>query len=232
MNARNEAHRFSLVDRLFALALELPEAERARFLEAACPADLRTEVLHLLAADAASDGFLERPVARLRAEREGESPAPEGRLGPYRLLREIGAGGMGTVHLAVRDDAQYERQVAIKVLRAGLSDPAARHRFLAERQILARLEHPGIARLYDGGTTADGRPYLVMEWIDGLPLTEYCDRHRLPVEARLHLFLKVAAAVQYAHQNLLVHRDLNPGNILVTAEGAEGEPRLIDFGIA
>jgi tetratricopeptide (TPR) repeat protein len=136
---------------------------------------------------------------------------------------------MGTVYLAVRDDDQYERQVAIKVLRGGLAETEAYPRFLSERQVLARLEHPGIAHLYDGGTTADGRPYLVMEWIDGLPLSEHCDGHRLNVEERLALFQKVCAAVQYAHQNLLVHRDLKPGNILVTAAG---EPKLIDFGIA
>jgi serine/threonine-protein kinase len=229
MNGREDAERWAEVDRLFAAALERPAAERDRFLEIACPAELRPAVSRLLAADAASGGFLERPVARLLGETASEAPAPGRRLGPYRLLREIGTGGMGTVYLAVRDDAQYERQVAVKVLRAGLADPAARHRFLAERQILARLEHPAIARLYDGGTTADGRPYLVMEWIDGLPLTGYCDQNRLSIEARLSLFLQVAAAVQHAHQNLLVHRDLKPGNILVTAEG---EPRLIDFGIA
>jgi serine/threonine-protein kinase len=136
---------------------------------------------------------------------------------------------MGSVYLARRDDGLYERDVAIKILRSGLESTGALHRFLAERQILARLEHPGIARLYDGGRTPDGRPFLVMELVDGLPLDEYCDRHRLSVERRLDLFLRICAAVQHAHQNLLVHRDLKPANILVTAAG---EPKLLDFGIA
>lgn len=152
-----------------------------------------------------------------------------GSLGPYRLLRKIGSGGMGTVYLARRDDEHYRRDVAIKVLRSGLASTPAFHRFFAERRILARLEHPNVARLYDGGSTNDGRPYLVMELVDGLPLDRYCDRHRLTIDQRLILFRKICAAVQHAHQNLLVHRDLKPANILITAEG---EPKLLDFGIA
>jgi serine/threonine-protein kinase len=152
-----------------------------------------------------------------------------GSLGPYRLLREIGSGGMGTVYLARREDEHYERDVAIKVLRSGLASTQARHRFIAERQILARLEHPNIARLYDGGSTDDGRPYLVMELVEGLPLDAYCDRHHLTVDQRLALFQKICAAVQHAHQNLLVHRDLKPANILIAPDG---EPKLLDFGIA
>jgi serine/threonine-protein kinase len=136
---------------------------------------------------------------------------------------------MGTVFLAQRDDELYERLVAIKILRTGLEETEHRHRFLAERQILARLEHPNIARLYGGGSTEDGRPYLVMELIEGLPVDEYCDRHRLTVDQRLALFLRICSAVHYAHQNLLVHRDIKPANILVTAKG---EPALLDFGIA
>ncbi|HKH43450.1 MAG TPA: serine/threonine-protein kinase, partial [Thermoanaerobaculia bacterium] len=156
-------------------------------------------------------------------EEEGES------LGPYRLLRTIGSGGMGTVYLARREDEHYQQEVAVKILRADLESTEAIHRFLAERQILARLQHPNIARLYDGGRTGDGRPYLVMERIDGTPVDEYCDRHRLTIDQRLLLFQKICAAVQHAHQNLLVHRDLKPANILVTPEG---EPKLLDFGIA
>jgi eukaryotic-like serine/threonine-protein kinase len=225
-----DAERWREVDRIFDAALDRPAGERTAFLDAACAGDpaLRQQVERLLAADARQDGFLDRPAGemlglRMDAGVEGQ------RIGPYRLLRAIGRGGMGAVYLAVRDDEQYERLVAVKILRSGLEDTELRHRFLAERQILARLEHPNIARLYDGGSTEDGRPYLVMELIEGLPVDEYCDRHRLTVDQRLELFRKICAAVQYAHQNLLVHRDIKPANILVTAEG---EPKLLDFGIA
>ncbi|HEX3556946.1 MAG TPA: tetratricopeptide repeat protein [Thermoanaerobaculia bacterium] len=221
--------RWREVDRIFAAALERAAAERGAFLAAACAGDLglRREVEGLLAADERSGDFLERPAGEIL----GVLPlgGDGGRLGPYRLLRRIGSGGMGAVYLARRDDEQYERLVAVKVLRWGLDSPEARHRFLAERQILARLEHPNIARLYDGGTTEEGRPYLVMELVEGLPVDVYCDRHRLTVGQRLDLFRRICGAVQYAHQNLLVHRDLKPANILVTAAG---EPKLLDFGIA
>ncbi len=223
------ATRWREVDRVFAAALERSAAERGAFLAAACAGDseLRREVESLLAADERIGDFLERPAGELL----GVLPlgGDGGRVGPYRLLRRIGSGGMGAVYLARRDDEQYERLVAVKVLRWGLDSPEARHRFLAERQILARLEHPDIARLYDGGTTEEGRPYLVMELVEGLPVDVYCDRHRLTVDQRLDLFRRICGAVQYAHQNLLVHRDLKPANILVTAAG---EPKLLDFGIA
>ena len=149
--------------------------------------------------------------------------------GHYEIERALGAGGMGTVYLARREDEHYERDVAVKVIRSGLQSPEALHRFFAERQILARLEHPNIARLYDGGSTEDGRPYLVMELVEGMPVDEYCDAHQLSIDQRLDLFRRICGAVQYAHQNLLVHRDLKPANILVTAAG---EPKLLDFGIA
>lgn len=218
------------VDRLFAEALDRPTAERPAFLDAACAGDaaLRGEVEQLLAADAEAYGFLESPpdeLLRLSLDDREES----GSLGRYRLLRKIGSGGMGTVYLARREDEHYRRDVAIKVLRFGLASTQAFHRFVAERQILARLEHPNIAHLYDGGNTDDGRPYLVMELVDGLPLDEYCDRQRLTLDQRLVLYQKICGAVQYAHQNLLVHRDLKPANILITPEG---EPKLLDFGIA
>jgi eukaryotic-like serine/threonine-protein kinase len=223
------AERWREVDRLFAGALEKPPAERAAFLDASgADPELRQEIERLLAADERIGTFLETPA--------GEAlglPVPwsdeGGRVGPYRLLRRIGSGGMGTVYLARRDDEHFERLVAVKVLRSDLESPEARQRFLVERQILARLEHPNIARLYDGGSTEDGRPYLVMELVEGIPVDRYCDRHRLTVDQRLDLFRRICGAVQYAHQNLLVHRDLKPGNILVTPEG---EPKLLDFGIA
>ena len=230
-----DPERWHRVDRIFAEALERTPAERTAFLDRACADDseLREEVEQLLAADQESSGFLERvPGEMLELMNDDRGPVgrEEGReLGPYRLLRKIGSGGMGAVYLARREDEHYERDVAVKVLRSGLASPQAIHRFVAERQILARLEHPNIARLYDGGSTEDGRPYLVMELIEGVPVDEYCDRHRLTVDQRITLFQKICAAVQYAHQNLLVHRDLKPGNILVTPEG---EPKLLDFGIA
>ncbi len=215
----NDAERWREVDRVFEAALDRPPGERPAFLDTACAGDaaLRREVERLLAADAREVDFLDRPDDEVQ------------RLGPYRLLRAIGRGGMGTVFLAMRDDAQYQRLVAVKILRSGLEDTELRHRFLAERQILARLEHPNIARLYDGGSTEGGRPYLVMELIEGLPVDEYCDGHRLTVDQRLALFLPICSAVQWAHRNLLVHRDIKPANILVTAQG---EPKLLDFGIA
>jgi serine/threonine protein kinase/Tfp pilus assembly protein PilF len=219
--------RWRQIDDLFAEALERPAGEREAFLAAACGEDgeLRRAVESLLAADEASSTFLERPAGELL----GFVPELEGRLGPYRLLRRLGDGGMGTVYLARREDEHYERDVAIKVIRSGLQSPEALHRFVAERQILARLEHPNIARLYDGGSTEDGRPYLVMELVEGVPVDDYCDEHQLSIDQRLDLFRRICGAVQYAHQNLLVHRDLKPANILVTAAG---EPKLLDFGIA
>jgi len=151
------------------------------------------------------------------------------RIGPYEIEREIGRGGMGAVYLAFRADEAYEKKVAVKVTPAALPSAAAVERFLRERRILARLEHPNIARLIDGGATAEGTPYLVMEYIEGQPLHAWCDANRLSTVERLRLFLAVCAAVEYAHRQLVIHRDLKPANILVTADGA---PHLLDFGIA
>ncbi len=224
------ADRWREIDQVFAEALDRPLAERKAFLDEACAGDpeLRLAVERLLLADEASDTFLEQPASELLGLIPKEVEAGE-RLGPYRLLRKLGAGGMGTVYLARREDEHYQQDVALKILRSGLQGTEAVHRFLAERQILARLEHPNIARLYDGGSTPDGRPYLVMELVEGLPVDEYCDRHQLTVDRRFDLFRRICGAVQYAHQNLIVHRDLKPGNILVTEAG---EPKLLDFGIA
>jgi hypothetical protein len=151
------------------------------------------------------------------------------RCGPYRILNTIGHGGMGAVYRAVRDDRAFDKQVAIKVLHIGMETPESLARFRLERQILAKLEHPNIARLIDGGDTEDGQPYIVLEYVDGEPISRYCVRRNLTAEARLELFLKVCAAVEYAHRSLIVHRDLKPGNILVTPDG---QPKLLDFGIA
>src|SRR6202049_2125686 len=151
----------------------------------------------------------------------------EDRIGHYRVLRTLGVGGMGEVFLAERADAEFEQQVAIKVVYGG--SHGIRSRLKIERQILAQLDHPNIAHLLDGGSLPDGTVYIVMEYIDGIPIDAFCDSNRLDIVARLKLFQTVCAAVHYAHQNLIVHRDLKPSNILVTAAGA---PKLLDFGIA
>lgn len=151
------------------------------------------------------------------------------RAGPYRVLSELGHGGMGTVYLAVRDEPSFTQKVALKLIKRGMDTDEIVRRFVAERQILASLAHPNIARLFDGGSTPEGRPYFVMEYVEGQPITAYSAERKLSVEARLRLFLRVCRAVQHAHQSLVVHRDLKPANILVDAEG---EPKLLDFGIA
>ena len=151
------------------------------------------------------------------------------RIGPYRVIKTLGQGGMGSVYLAERDDPSFRQRVAIKVIRAGLATREVVERFVQERQILAALVHPNIARLLDGGATVRGEPYFVLEYVEGLPLLSYCDRNRLDTEARVRLFQDVCSAVQFAHQNLVVHRDLKPGNILVTGDG---QVKLLDFGIA
>src|ERR1700733_12326213 len=149
------------------------------------------------------------------------------RIGPYRILRTLGVGGMGEVYLAERADAEFEQQVAIKVVHGSLR--GVQSRLKVERQILAQLDHPNIAHLLDGGSLPDGTAYIVMEYIDGIPIDAYCDSNRLDIVARLRLFQSVCVAVHYAHQNLIVHRDLKPSNILVTSNGT---PKLLDFGIA
>jgi serine/threonine-protein kinase len=206
-------------------ALELPAGDRPAFLDAACGEDrsLRQEV-EMLLATRQEGGFLETPAFDVH----GEDPDVGRSIGPYRLVRLLGRGGMGAVYLAERED--FEHRVALKLMRRGLDlDAVAVGRFHNERQILARLDHPCVARLLDGGTTAGRRPYLVMEHVDGEPLDRYCARRGLSLRARLELFAKVCSAVQFAHQNLVVHRDLKPGNVLVTADG---QPKLLDFGVA
>jgi serine/threonine protein kinase/tetratricopeptide (TPR) repeat protein len=169
-----------------------------------------------------------RPSEAPTATTKEEGLQPERRIGPYKVLREIGRGGMGTVYLAARADDQYQKRVAIKVVRGLDSAEVVRH-FRRERQILAGLDHPNIARLLDGGTTEDGLPYFAMQFVEGIPIDRFCDEHKLSVRERLELFQGVCAAVQHAHRNLVVHRDIKPGNILVTTEGL---PMLMDFGIA
>jgi non-specific serine/threonine protein kinase/serine/threonine-protein kinase len=223
--------RWTEIKNLFQAALEREDAGRAGFLDQACGSDpeLRAAVERMLAAHARAGAFLETPAfagAGISAEPPAEVTAPA-TIGPYRVVREIGRGGMGTVYLAERDDADLRRTVAIKVV--NVASPAVVTRFRTEIGVLAGLEHPGIARLYDAAATLAGVPYLVMEFVGGEDLLRYCDGRRASIAERLRLFQRVCAAVQYAHQNLVVHRDLKPSNILVTAAG---EPKLLDFGIA
>src|SRR5687768_7864196 len=225
--------RWQQVKHLLAEAMELDTARQRRFLDSACAddGDLRAEIDLLLAhrVDTSSD-LMEQCAADASLLRFDDDVAQTGnRIGPYRILREIGRGGMGAVYLAERDDEQYRQQVAIKLINPGLGGETIRRRFRNEMQILADLNHPNIARLFDGGETTDGVPYLVMEYVEGSPINRYCNEHNLSTEQRLRLFCSVCDAVQYAHQHLVIHRDLKPGNVLVTSEGL---PKLVDFGIA
>jgi non-specific serine/threonine protein kinase/serine/threonine-protein kinase len=219
--------RWERLKALFAEGAGRPGPQRRAFVESLTgdDADLRVTLLSLLEADQ-DDAFLAAPAPGLGG---GDGAAMPERLGAYAVVREIGRGGMGAVYLAARADDEFEKRVAIKLVPAGLGGRVLRERFRQERQILARLDHPGIARLLDGGTTADGTPWVAMEYVDGLPITEYCDRHLLGLDARLRLFRLVCSAVHYAHQNLVVHQDLKPGNVLVAGDGT---PKLLDFGIA
>ena len=228
--------RWLQVKEIFQQVAELPLAERPAYLAQACQGDetLRTEIERLLAADEQAAAFLEHsPLKELQEAELAAAYAADQlagqMIGQYRLRREIGRGGMGTVYLAQRDDQQFQQQVAIKIIRRGMDTDDILRRFRTERQILARLNHPNIARLLDGGSTADGQPYYVMEFIEGQFIDEYCQTQRLPLTERVRLFRQVCAAVHYAHQHLVIHRDLKPSNILVTANG---EVKLLDFGIA
>jgi eukaryotic-like serine/threonine-protein kinase len=229
---------------LFQEALELPEAERPAFLAARCAgkAELRAEIEALLAAhgETDGDGLLEpaAPAGRrwgTDAHATGPHADEDGgwrlgeRLGPWQLVRVLGSGGMGTVYLAERADGVFVKQAAVKVVKRGMDTDAILSRFRAERQILAELDHPDVCRLLDGGVTADGLPYFVMEHVDGVPIDIYCRERRLPVPARLALVARVCDAVHAANQRLVVHRDIKPRNILVAADGS---PKLLDFGIA
>jgi len=215
------------VKSIFDEAAELAPPDRAGFLQGACAGDdeLRAEVDSLLEALEEAGGFMEQPVVRppLPGIQIGSS------IGPYQIIQVVGEGGMGTVYQAVRIDDSYRKLVAIKVIKTGMHAQSAIRRFETERQILAHLDHPNIAKLLDGGTTREGQPYFVMDFIAGTPIDEYCDARRLTVPERLTLFLTVCSAVHYAHQNLVIHRDLKPQNILMAEDGTA---RLLDFGIA
>lgn len=214
-------------------ALELDSANRPAFLDENCPdPSFRREIESLIAAhdQAATEVFNALPVSSFGFGEEARFRLlPGKRVGPYEILEEVALGGMGAVYRAIRADGQYKQRVALKIVRADLRAELTTTRFRNERQILATLDHPNIAKILDGGTTADGLPYFVMEFIDGLPITDYCDRHKLNIDARLNIFRTVCSAVHYAHQRLVIHRDLKPSNILINPEGVS---KLLDFGIA
>lgn len=217
---------------IFAEALEQPANERLEFLRSRCGSDktLLDEVSSLLAASSESDNLIENNAIDLAAKvGAAESNYIQQHFGHYRILREIGSGGMGTVFLAERDDGEFSMQVALKIVRQSVAGREVIERFKRERQILANLNHPNIAALHDGGVSEKGEPFLAMEYVDGDTLIEYALKHNLSVSENLKLFLKICSAVSYAHRNLVVHRDIKPSNILITHDG---EPKLLDFGLA
>jgi eukaryotic-like serine/threonine-protein kinase len=230
MKDQNAVEHWLQVDRLLDLVLALPIAERAAFVQQQTTSDPRLcdEVLTLLAGLETRGDLLDRPAADALSRR---APAPDlqsgQRIGAYRVVALLGRGGMGEVYRAERADGQFEQQIALKLLR----QDAVEHLglFVTERRILAKLEHPGIARLYDAGIGDDGRPYMVMELVEGVPITDWCRQRKAGLDKRLALFAQVCNAVTYAHQHLVIHRDLKPGNILVTDDG---RAKLLDFGVA
>ena len=238
-----EPERWKKIEYIFHEAMACDAAQRAAVLERSCGEDrlLREEVESLLNYGQRTAPELDKPALELVAEAlatdlKVRPLRPDkmigARIGAYKIVSRLGEGGMGDVYRAVRADDEYQRHVALKLLRDLLRDQDASFflgQFRSERQILANLQHPNIARLFDGGTTEDGVPYFVMELVEGRTIDQYCDQHRLTINGRLNLFLQIASAVQYAHQRLIVHRDIKPANIYVTSEGL---PVLLDFGIA
>ena len=229
-----DAERWSLIQRLFEAALEKEPSYRITFLQEACEADveLYREVSSLLAADQQLNSLIDGQALDAITYVDGaisESELENGRIGPYNIVREIGRGGMGIVYLADRADGQFEQAVALKLIKRGMDSELIVRRFVRERQILAHLQHPNIAHLLDGGISSSGRPYFAMEYVEGESLTSYCNSRRYSIEQRLYLIQQVCEAVQYAHRNLVVHRDLKPGNILVSGQD---KVKLLDFGIA
>jgi serine/threonine-protein kinase len=230
-----DPERWQSIRQIFQDASELAGEARERFLAEACGADesLAEEVRRLLAnldeQDDLQEDELKGIVSGAVASTSESASRDEERIGSYRIVEIIGEGGMGKVYLAERADAQYRQQVAIKIVGRHAATSQIIQRFLAERQILANLDHPYIARLLDGGETADGLPYLVMEYVEGRSIIDYCRDQGASLDERLDLFVKVCDAVDHAHRNLVIHRDIKPANIWVTDEGV---PKLLDFGIA
>ena len=225
------SERMKKVKNLFLDALEIEGPHREKFLRENCgEPEIKMEVEKLLEAHFEAQDFIEKPVVKIGSlfNSNGDQEILK-HFGNYKIIREIGAGGMGAVFLAERDDGEFTQKVAIKIVRQTIAEREIINRFRLERQILANLNHPNIARLVDGGVSNSGEPFLAMEYIEGVPITQFADEHNLNVEERLRLFLKVCAAVSYAHRNLTIHRDIKPSNILVTKDG---EPKLLDFGLA
>src|SRR5258708_1484621 len=225
-----DSARWIEIKELFMTAFDLSGEERAAFLDN-CEADLRPELERLLKADVEGGDFIDEPamVEIGLVENELTDIYIGKQIDAYKILREIGQGGMGTVYLANRADRSFDKPVAIKLIKRGMDTNAVLKRFVMERQILAQLQHPNIANLLDGGTTADGLPYFVMEYVEGEPITRVCNSHKFSTRERLDFFRKVCSAMSYAHQHLTVHRDLKPSNIIVIEDGT---PKLLDFGIA
>jgi len=214
---------------IFFNAVELDDKQREAYLNDACKTpELKKEILTLISAHDKSETFLEEPIVPIEPVSDNSNLFIGKVFGKYKIEKLIARGGMGLVYLGVRDD-EVKQQAAVKIINPGVASGIVIKKFQTERQTLANLNHPNISRLLDGGLTEDGIQYLVMEYIEGIPIDEYCDSNKLNIKERLKLFLKVASVVQYAHQNLVVHRDLKPSNILITKEG---EPKLLDFGIA
>jgi eukaryotic-like serine/threonine-protein kinase len=230
MSPENSAERWKQIKEIFDEAVELPSVERAQYLESVCQGDLdlREAVEKMLVIDDESSTFLEESPLEI-LEKSNQEELTNQHLGSYKLLKEIGRGGMGAVFLAERNDKEFEKKVAIKIVKRGMDTDDILRRFRHERQILASLEHPNIARMIDGGTTKDGLPYFVMEYIEGADIISYSDSNSLTINERLKLFGEVCKAVQFAHQNLIIHRDLKPSNIIISQNGT---PKLLDFGIS
>ncbi len=219
------------MEAIFQAGVDLPPAEREAYLENQCRGDpeLRDEVFSLLQFDLAEEPPLLDAINAGVANVLGDDPGVGPMLGPYRIEREIGRGGMSVVYLAARADGEFHKRVAVKLIKRGMDTASVIQRLRRERRILAGLEHPSIAHLLDGGTTAEGLPWIAMEYIEGLPIHRFCDERGLSIEERCLLLSKVCDAVAYAHRNLVVHRDLKPSNILIAPDG---NPKLLDFGIA
>src|SRR5262245_27387472 len=228
----------SPLESIFFTALGMSPAERAAYLSEACASDdsLRQRVEKMLAAQVDASSFLEAPLGEVTIDRAPlEKPGMQ--IGPYKLLQQIGEGGFGVVYMAEQTEP-VRRKVALKVIKPGMDTRQVIARFEAERQALAVMDHPNIAKVFDAGTTAStdggypGRPYFVMELVRGIPITQYCDENQLPVRERLELFATVCQAIQHAHTKGIIHRDIKPTNVLVTRQDGQPVVKVIDFGVA
>src|SRR5271170_2929079 len=218
---------------LFTEAIQLPVEQRSAFLVTACggDADLRANVEALLRAHVESGEFLEQAPAEVKTQNLTPGEKVGDRIGRYKLLQQIGEGGCGVVFMAEQEEP-VRRKVAIKIVKPGMDTKTVIARFEAERQAMALMDHPNIAKVLDAGATESGRPYFVMELVRGIKITDYCDQNSLPTTERLKLFIQVCHAVQHAHQKGIIHRDIKPSNVMVTLHDGKPVPRVIDFGIA